>query len=48
MRQSGWSTPFRTGSPGVWRSCWGIRITTRMETRSPRQKAPWRWTIPLR
>src|SRR5215216_4202602 len=26
----------------------GIRITTRMETPSPRQKAPWRWTIPLR
>ena len=26
----------------------GIRITTCMETPSPRQKAPWRWTIPLR
>jgi DtxR family Mn-dependent transcriptional regulator len=41
-------TPFRTGSPGVWRSCWGIRITTRIETPFPRQKALWRLTIPLR
>ena len=35
MRPSGWSTRSQTGSPSVWRSCWGIRITTRTGTPIP-------------
>ena len=46
-RPSGWSTRFQTGSPSVWRSCWGIRITTRTGTQSPRPRALLRWKSPL-